>query len=155
MKFLGAFFIFCLTISGWASSYSVAFGDLLKELRQLKPESYAEKIIGLKKKVNDLIDMRRRVCLGEFSSDVFDLKNIQGRKQEVKKLTREQQQKCLIGIQRNLLSYYRALYQQRKQFFIYSHNEQMKKLDSDYSALLNGIEKEINRLEKQQKRRHH
>ena len=100
----------------------------LQELKSFGHEDYRKKIGEVSKKMDRYLSYQKKICLGEFSTLIFEEKK-KGKGQEVmKKLSRQERDLCLrslIEMQRN---YIEISFDKRGEFFEAIHRERMENL---------------------------
>ncbi len=137
--------------SAYAQEYRSQFSVLLKQLKVLESQDYTNKVFKIKSKFDYLFEKKKGVCIGEFSEEIFKDKQqvIVAKRHKVSSKTKN---RCFLELKEDLLLYYKAIYHQRKQFFIYSNQLQLKKLELDFSALSSSLQKEVSTLKKKVRR---
>lgn len=133
-----------------AKGYQDQFEELLNNINSLHSKDYTASILRMKKKMDSLFEKKKGVCIGEYSEDIFSENEIS--EQQGKEVEKQSKNACFLELKEDLDLYYKAIYRQRKNFFIFSHKIQLKKLDSDYTKLSDSLKVEIKTLKKRVER---
>jgi nucleoid DNA-binding protein len=102
--------------------------DNLSKLENLEQENYEEAIFELNDEVNNYSDLRKKECLGEFST--LEINNEGESVGKKKKLSREEKKLCQIELINFRKKYIKNIYKIRRRHLLKNHKEQLEKLDA-------------------------
>jgi len=104
--------------------------DLFFEIKSLKPSDYIYKIDLLRVEIEKFISIKKRVCMGEFSTFVLTGLNVKENKLfgNSEQLSKDEQKVCMRDIVGLKIELIENLYIARKNFFDYLYNKRAKEL---------------------------
>ena len=100
----------------------------LKELKSFGHEDYQKKVGEVSRNMDRYLSYQKKICLGEFSTLVFEEKK-KGKAQEVmKNLSRQERDICLRSLIEIQRKYIEISFNKRAEFFEFIHRERMENL---------------------------
>lgn len=101
--------------------------DNLSKLESSDEANYEETIYELNDEVNNYSELRKKECLGEFST--LEINNEGESIGKKKKLSREEKKLCQIELINFRKKYIKNIYKIRRRHLLKNHKEQLKELD--------------------------
>ncbi len=133
MKYLALIFLFNLTVAfaqdaKLAQSYQ-ELNDILSKIEKSEIDQYPQKILEFKKSFDIFIEMKKKVCKGEYSTIIFQDK-VPSASEPKKELSGEEKKNCTKELKLYQRDTILKLYQFRKAFLEHSHKKLMEELDA-------------------------
>jgi len=114
-------------------TYTQNISKVVNELKNLPPEHYAREVDSIRSSIDRFIKFKKGVCQGEFSSIIInerdDTRDFVARNSK-KKLSREERKLCYRELKSFQVQFIQSMFQARKKYIIYLHNQQLKDLES-------------------------
>lgn len=110
-----------------AQSYQ-ELNEILNKIEKADIELYPQKILEFRKAFDLFIDMKKKVCKGEYSTIIFQDK-LPSASEPKKELSGDEKKNCTKELKLYQRDTILKLYQFRKAYLEYSHKKLMEELD--------------------------
>lgn len=127
--------------------YTKKVHQALKNLKDLPAESYFKEIDNYRAELEKYFDQKKRVCEGEFSTVILT-----GVPQEENpntpkpvKLKPEERKLCFRELKALQLTFINNMYQARKRYLEYLHQERLKELDASREQSVKSLQSSFNK----------
>jgi len=103
-------------------------GEKLKDLKNLQPNLYLEKIDGYRDRLDQFIESKKKVCSGKFSVSVIGLNEAKFPLNKPTPLTKEEKKACYLELKNVQVEFINDLFTARKRFLDHVHENQVRDL---------------------------
>ncbi len=120
------------------------FRELLKKLATVTPPTYLDEIPPVKTKIESLLEKKRRICVGEYSTLVFQNKESK-EDDTVNILNKEEKILCLKQLKQDQEMYFHELFLARKRLYEYLYKVKTEALEAGHKSINQEVDEAFNK----------
>lgn len=125
--------------------------DKFKVLDTKDSTLFQESLVKIESELNEYFQEKRKQCSGEFKFVEFDEEG--NKKEESKKLSREEKKVCLYELKKNQTLFIQELISSKKKFFKLRYKENVVELNKLKEKMIGDLEKSYQKRSRSRKRR--
>ncbi len=129
--------------------YTKRIHSELKEIKQLKPEEYFQRIDTYRTHLEKYIEHKKRVCEGEFSTIILaggeKAERLPNPRRSSNKLTREERKLCFRELKALQITFINNMFLSRKKYLDYLHQDRIGQLQKARENAIKSLNRSFSR----------